>query len=85
MHEIDRLSGSTEGIDLTLASESGHPSGSLKSVFGYIRLTYHFRIPSRTAIHNWVQNADLQPTRVERWLQAFAVRWNRAQVDTTGS
>jgi putative transposase len=41
----------------------------LKSVFSYIWRAYHFRILNsiligscRTAIHNWVQKAELQPT-----------------------
>ena len=73
MHEIDRLSDSTDWIDLDFVERGRtseriikvgiqlHLAGlSLSNTKQYIEKLSVKR--SRTAIHNWVQNANLQPT-----------------------
>ena len=73
MHEIDRLSGSTDWIDLDSVERERTPERiievgvqlhlaglSLSNTKQYLERLGVER--SRTTIHNWVQNADLQPT-----------------------
>jgi len=73
MHEIDRLSDSTDWIDLDFVERERTPEWiikvgiqlhlaglSLSNTKQYIEKLGVER--SRTAIHNWVQNANLQPT-----------------------
>jgi len=73
MHEIDRLSGSTDWIDLDFVQRERTPEQiievgiqlhlaglSLSNTKQYLERLGVKR--SRTAIHNWVQKADLQPT-----------------------
>ena len=73
MHEIDRLSDSTDWIDLDFVERERTPERiikvgiqlhlaglSLSNTKQYIKNLGVKR--SRTAIHNWVQNANLQPT-----------------------
>ena len=73
MHEIGRLSGSTDCIGSDFAERERTPERivelgiqlrlavpSLSNTKQYLENLGAGR--SRTAIHNWVQNADLQPT-----------------------
>ena len=72
MHEIDRLSGSTDWIDLDFVQRERTPEQiievgiqlhlaglSLSNTKQYLERLGVKR--SRTAIHNWMQKADLQP------------------------
>ena len=73
MHEIDRLSDSTDWIDLDFVERERTPERTIK-VDNQLHLAdlsilntkqYLERVGverSRTATHNWVQNADLRPT-----------------------
>ena len=73
MHEIDRLSGSIDWIDLELVERERTPEQiievgiqlhlaglSLSNTKQYLESLGVER--SQTAIHNWGQKADLQPT-----------------------
>jgi putative transposase len=73
MHEIDRLSSNTDWIDLDFVQRERTPEQiievgsqlhlaglSLSNTKQYLERLGVNR--SRTAIHNWVQKADLQPT-----------------------
>ena len=73
MHEIDRLSDSTDWIDLDSVERERTPERTVKvgvrlylaglSLLNTKQYLENLGVErSRTAVHNWVQNADLQPT-----------------------